>query len=326
MILIGFALSIMPPSTFASAPKKLRALVPPLRSHDELRPEDSRSWRKPSHDRNQSTSIFDSRGPYIAVITEPDACQNEERMSQTMDALRCALSTKHINLVSVRVVPLSDDKEFISLFQKRVVKLAMDIISLREELGVDFKVVINENVEAAIASKADGVHVKERDLVDIPSIRNRLSGYKSREQRGEISSVVIGTSCHSVQAGLGAWKKYHPDYIFVGTCYLTCSHPEKTSIEELEGPELPGKVRSKILKQIHYDSQNDRAGDKGERMVISPFRAPVIFAIGGIDESNCSKPVTEFGADGVAVIRSILRAKYPDAVVQLIKNKMNSDN
>jgi len=106
---------------------------------------------------------------------------------------------------------------------------------------------------------------------------------------------------------VGSFSEYKPDYYFVGTCFLTASHPEK-SADQLEGPTLPGQVRQAL---------------RGEASDQRKSPCPVVFAIGGIDESNCSIPV-QHGADGVAVIRSILQADHPDQVAIDMHAAMNT--
>jgi thiamine-phosphate pyrophosphorylase len=132
-----------------------------------------------------------------------------------------------------------------------------------------------------------GVHFKGMHRHLIPATRERLG-----------PDALVGTSAHSVDSALEAISEYGaPDYFFVGTCYMTASHPEKDETD-LEGPTLPGRVSRAIQAQYGIS-------------------LPVL-AIGGIDETNCEEPVCAFGADGVAVIRAVLRASDPaDAVLQI---------
>jgi thiamine-phosphate diphosphorylase len=156
-----------------------------------------------------------------------------------------------------------------------------------------FQVVLSSDwVDAAVEAKAHGVHVKESHRHRIPDIRSKF--------RGE--PCLIGTSAHSVDSATSAFEVHRPDYIFVGTCYTTQSHPEKSALE-LEGPELPGQV-CRALEKL--------AGKK----------RPKVLAIGGIDASNCHIPVVKFGADGVATIRAVLAAEYPADSVRSIKANM----
>lgn len=192
-------------------------------------------------------------GPWIAVLTEPDACDSESRMEETFSALKSALSSKCVDLISIRVSFASSSDDFPTQ-QARLVSLVQRVKSLKGQDELDFVLVVNDNIDAAIDGGADGVHVKEKDASSIPSVREKFT-------KSGRSSCIIGTSCHSIESALLS-NSYGPDYLFVGTCYLTKSHPEKTAIDMLEGPELPGKVKRALEMQ----------------------NPPIIFAIGGIDE------------------------------------------
>jgi thiamine monophosphate synthase len=175
-----------------------------------------------------------------------------------------------------------------------------------ENFGKGFKLVINNDVDMAVTALSrnitiDGMHVKERNVDSIPSIRHTLEN-AALGASATSNDFIIGTSCHYVQSAL----KSYPctDYLFVGTCYATMSHPEK-SVDQLEGPKLPGRIKE-ALNRIYGNSS-------------SPI--PVIFAIGGIYETNCHEPVS-FGADGVGVIRAVMRADDPPRMVELINESM----
>ena len=106
--------------------------------------------------------------------------------------------------------------------------------------------------------------------------------------------------------------------MFVGTCYLTQSHPEKNAID-LEGPALPGLVKEAIV-QMDIDSIDDK-DDNDDSADGHGAVAPIIFAIGGIERENCHEPVGN-GSDGVAVIRSVMQASNPALAVKHIKEGM----
>lgn len=223
--------------------------------------------------------------PYMAIITEPDACDSPERMIATLQTISSAVSTDKVALVSVRVVQpnhIARDE-----FEERVVNLTTQLVAMSSEHS--FRVVVASDwVEAAIQSRAHGVHVKEHHQSRIPEIRKQFAP----------RDALIGTSAHSVKSALEARSLYQPDYFFVGTCYPTESHPEKV---ELEGPILPGKVCRAL------------EGQEGDR--------PIILAIGGIDEENCADLVLEYGADGVAAIRSVFQSPDPASSVEsMIRN------
>jgi len=229
--------------------------------------------------------------PYLTVITEPDACDSEERMSTSFQAISSAVSTGKVALVSVRVVQPQHEKSP-ELFEKRVVELTRQLVALSSEYP--FRVVVTSDyVDAAIQSSAHGIHVKERHRSRITEIREQFAP----------RIPLIGTSAHSVSSALEATSLYRPDYIFVGTCYATASHPEKV---ELEGPALPGTV-CRALEE-----------DRKDR--------PVVLAIGGIDEDNCAEPVVEHGADGVAAIRSVLQSPDPALTVDTMLRNIRGED
>lgn len=223
--------------------------------------------------------------PYLAVITEPNSCDNMERMQTALDAIANAVSTQQVYLVSVRIneAPGVSHEDM----KARVKELTTKIMDLKSN-NTFHLVVSSDWVETIEASwEVVGVHVKENNRSLIPAIRDRLG-----------NGVLIGTSAHSTESALDAAFNYVPDYLFVGTCYKTASHPEKEAVD-LEGPTLPGEVARAI-----------RAAEIGT--------SPIVLAIGGIDETNCHDPVLRFGADGVAVIRAVLQAPNPaDAVVRI---------
>ncbi len=260
---------------------------------------------------------------YLCIITETSACDSDERMEATCETLEKALggyNENGVDLISVRVATPtnSKDKDQQESFNQRLLRLCSRIMALKERQQKhihynDYKVVINDMVhlDTAVQANVDGIHVKEKDVAQIPRIRKELEEARSGGGTGTLQNVIIGTSCHSIESGVCNWVLYNPDYMFVGTCYMTQSHPEKNA-DDLEGPMLPGSVKQNIL---------DMAKDnKGARL---HHRCPIIFAIGGIEESNCSEPVS-YGADGVAVIRSIMQASDPFVAVRRMKLGMKA--
>ncbi len=270
----------------------------------------------------------DKERPFLAIITETDACDSDEKVDETYQTIREALGTDNqdgVDLISIRVSNTQNDSnngsEQENVRQKRIVDLATRIMALKAKISTlsksrsEFIVVINDNVSAALESNVDGVHVKEGSVSDIGRIRKLLKEHKRNRRcknesdtTGEVeeeTQVIIGTSAHSVDTALSAWRNYKPDYFFVGTCYLTKSHPEKNS-DDLEGPALPGLVRQKLLDEQEEDSN-----------------IPQVFAIGGIDDENCHEPVVNYGADGVAVIRAVMQASKPRKTVISMKEKMH---
>ncbi|CAJ1954712.1 unnamed protein product [Cylindrotheca closterium] len=262
-----------------------------------------------SDDDTSLSTVPSSSTCWLAIITELDACETNTRMEESYSAIAKAVAEQpdDISLVSIRLKP-SDSAHVM----ERAVELTKRLVRLSEnckdggKVGVEdqvllpcpsFKVVCSSDwVEAAVLGGAHGVHVKEHHLSQVPYIRERLTVANSN------SPIWIGTSAHSVESALNSYREYQPDYYFVGTCFLTASHPEKTSEADLEGPSLPGTVQQALK-------------------VAAKSAPPKVMAIGGIDASNCHIPV-ELGADGVAVIRAVLQAKDPAKAVADMQSRM----
>ena len=112
----------------------------------------------------------------------------------------------------------------------------------------------------------------------------------ARNMLGE--NVLIGRSVHSV-AGANRAAEQGVDFLLVGTMFASRSHP-------VEEPAGPGLVRD----------------------IASQSQLPLI-GIGGIDATNAAE-VMGAGAQGVAVIRSILALDDPKNAAQQIKQAMLS--
>ena len=273
--------------------------------------------------------------PFLAVLTEPDACTSAKRIDETIHAIDRASVDGGVTLVVVRIN--DDDDGATSENKWKLLKRLAELKQKRllEGSNRDFLLVINNDVELVLEAiscniRVDGVHVKEYKAHLIPDIRQQL--HDALENNTAISNsnetnqqqqqgIIIGTSCHSIQSALDSYNltPRGPDYLFVGTCYLTQSHPEKTSFDQLEGPTLPGRIRE-ILHQSFNDDNRSSDGDS-DLSGVDNKKPPVIFAIGGIDEHNCNEPV-KYSADGVATIRTVMQADDPREVVKLMNIAM----
>jgi thiamine monophosphate synthase len=307
-----------------------------------------------NEDDEQPNFSFPNHRPVLAIITEQDACQTDEKMERTFNAIRQAVSTNQVDLVSVRLsLPsapvvavveneerkMNDDEDELLLFDQRACTLTKKLVQLSEQkqkqqqqqyyqniedqekqdnnttsnsssssstvsstTSPSFRVVCSSNVvSVAVRGRAHGVHVKEHHLDQIPSIIDQFD-----------YPIIIGTSAHSIKSALESYSvnkekttmgAIRPHYYFVGTCYTTASHPEKTNPNQLEGPKLPGRIKHALSSSS------------------SLLQLPRILAIGGIDETNCHEPVA-FGADGVAVIRAVLQADNPANIVEQMQSNM----
>lgn len=233
---------------------------------------------------------FESKDPpFLAIVSNRHSCDSDKNLSDALQRLKHAVSTNLVDLVSVRInVPDPTDQ----LVEERVVLLTRQLVDWSQEFK--FRVVLSSDWRHLLAdSGAHGVHVKEFQRECISEVR--------RENPGSL----IGTSCHNVNSAMEAFLTYQVDYVYVGTCYMSDSHPEKGE-DMLEGPALPGEVQREFRKT--------------DRNTI-----PKVLAIGGIDASNCRVPI-ELGADGVAVIKSVLQS--PDsgqAVLDIIENMTTTE-
>jgi thiamine monophosphate synthase len=301
--------------------------------------------------------------PYLAIITETDACSSTTRVDETIRAIELATADGMVDLVVLRVVEEDDGPGYGNEYAIRKWDLLTRLATLKERIddgggrredrkGGKFALVVNDDVDIVLEALSrnvgvDGVHVKERNALSIPTIRDGLERAIASSSRLSSSSVVkggdaiiverrivVGTSCHSIESGIGSYGLHPrgPDYLFVGTCYPTDSHPEKSTADQLEGPTLPGNVRRELHDIYHNTNRdftvNDDVDDDDHHLTTSSRIAttrifpPIVFAIGGIDETNCREPVIRYGADGIAVIRTVMQAPDPGEVVQHMKRTM----
>ncbi len=147
--------------------------------------------------------------------------------------------------------------------------------------GSRVPLLINDRVDVALASGADGVHLGRDDL-DLATAR-RLLGPRA----------IIGASARS-RADIEALAFGAIDYVCIGGVFATSSK---------DNPDKPIGV----------------AGFK-ELACIVRARAPglPVGAIAGIDEMNAAE-VMRAGADGIAVISAVTAAADPEAAARRLK-------
>jgi thiamine monophosphate synthase len=255
--------------------------------------------------------------PFLALITEEDACDSDARTNATLIALQRAVSTNLVDLVSVRVrsvgATAENDTQMQSNHEDRMQRIVRQLMAWSEESSGQFRVVVSSNwIETGLRAGAHGVHFKEAHQERIQSTRQlyRTLRHANDDYAGEL---LVGTSTHSVESAVTAWKRHGPDYFFAGTCFATLSHPEKAR-DDLEGPALPAQVAAALDKLC---SAPDR-------------KRPAVLAIGGLDATNCQAQVTigsyvdGANADGIATIRAVLCDQDPFTAVQTIKQSMMS--
>lgn len=235
---------------------------------------------------DRSKEIFpQSQPPYLAIVTQRHSCDSEDELKASLMKLYSIVSTGLVDLVSVRVNCMSTVKDH----DRRVLELTRRLVKWSDVHS--FRVVVSSDwVDVAVEARAHGVHVCESQRHKIPAIRSLMG-----------CNTLIGTTAHTLESAQSAFDVYRPDYMFVGSCYFSNSHPEKIS---MEGPRLPGKV---------FQAMKAVAGAKHPR----------VLAIGGVDETNCHELVCNHGAEGVAVIRAVFEAEDPAATVRSIRQNMS---
>lgn len=88
-----------------------------------------------------------------------------------------------------------------------VVTIAREIVKIRDSLNSATKIIVNDSVEAAILSKADGVHLGQSD--GDPSL--------IKEKHPDL---IVGYSTHSIQQ-IEKANEMKIDYIGFGPVYMT---------------------------------------------------------------------------------------------------------
>ncbi|KAL1988482.1 hypothetical protein VTN96DRAFT_9537 [Rasamsonia emersonii] len=144
--------------------------------------------------------------------------------------------------------------------------------------------IINDRVDVAIASGAEGVHLGQDDM-DIEAAKKLLPG-----------NAIIGISVSSVEEARRAVEQ-GADYLGIGTMFAT---PTKTNTKNIIGT----AGTKKILEAI---------GDMDRKVGA--------VSIGGINLSNVQRVIFQSqasnkGLDGVAVVSAIMGADDPKSAAQ----------
>ena len=160
------------------------------------------------------------------------------------------------------------------------VEIGLEVVSVAAEREIP--VIINDDIDAAFESGADGVHLGQEDW-------QCLGGKAERSDR-LANMRIVGLSTHSLEQALRA-ERDGADYIGVGPVFPTATKPG---------------VKPVGLDLVH---------DVVERIKI-PF-----FAIGGITLDNIDQ-VLEAGATRVAVVSAILKAPNVAVAATAFKQKL----
>jgi thiamine-phosphate pyrophosphorylase len=147
------------------------------------------------------------------------------------------------------------------------------------------RVLVNDRLDAAIAERADGVHLSVKSL-PVREAKRLIQSALAKQAVGK--SFLVGASCHSLEAAKAA-EHDGADYIFFGPIFPT---PSKQQF----GP--PQGIQS--LQQVC-------------RTVSVP-----VLAIGGVTLDNAASCI-HAGAAGVAAIRLFQDALDPISAVDRLR-------
>jgi len=175
----------------------------------------------------------DNKDMLLYAVTDRDWTDDEDLYSQVNKAIKGG-----ITFLQLREKDL-DDKEFLSE--------AIKIRELAKENNIPF--VINDNVDIAIKSNADGVHVGQSDM-EASDVRKKIGEDK-----------ILGVSAGTVEEAKEAERK-GADYLGVGAVFSTSTKLDASDVsfdtlkEICESVNIPvvaigGINKDNILKLKH---------------------------------------------------------------------------
>ena len=150
--------------------------------------------------------------PMLALITEPDTLASKEKMNHALKQISKVQSA--IDFLSIRL----DDCTTIANYDT-MLREFLSSIRKQDSIENPLKVIIHHdenNMKTILkyAKYANGIHIKERNIKEIPIIKHLLPG-----------DWCIGTSLHSISSTdtlidiLRENENIAMDYLYVGTCF-----------------------------------------------------------------------------------------------------------
>lgn len=158
------------------------------------------------------------------------------------------------------------EKDYSGKEWKALVRESKERVS---KAGAATRILVNDRLDVALSCGAGGVHLSENGIPVAEACRLRDDYFASRAQTPDF---LIGLSCHSLGAALGAVRA-GADYIYFSPIFFT---PSKANYGPPQGVERLAKVCAAV-------------------------RIPVL-AIGGITQQNAADCLRA-GAAGIAAIR-----------------------
>lgn len=145
----------------------------------------------------------DKKSMFLYGITDRSWVGERTLMEQVEESLKGG-----VTFLQLREKQLSRDE---------ILKEAKEMKKMAARYQVPF--VINDNVDIALASGADGVHVGPKDM-DVRMAREKLGPDK-----------IIGASCRSVEAAIKA-EEMGADYLGVGAVFATSTKEDAKVISK----------------------------------------------------------------------------------------------
>ncbi len=161
--------------------------------------------------------------------------------------------------------------------------------SLRRISGAATRLFVNDRLDVALACGAGGVHLSENGIPVSEACRLRDEFFSSRSEKRDF---LVGVSCHSLGASLGA-ARAGADYIYFSPIFNT---PSKANYGPPQGL--------------------DRLA-----AICRALEIPVI-AIGGISTEN-AQSCLQAGAAGVAAIRLFQESSELNDILRALHNYEN---
>ncbi|MDQ0190686.1 thiamine phosphate synthase [Alicyclobacillus cycloheptanicus] len=180
---------------------------------------------------------------------------------------------------------------------RELVALGREIRRLTEAYHALY--LVNDRVDIALLTDADGVHVGQSDL-------------SCRDVRRLVGSKIVGVSAATVQEARQAVLD-GADYLGVGAVFPTSSKDD-ADVCGLDG--LRAVVTG--LSNIVTGPTDRAAGLSDARPEAAPGRRVPVVAIGGITLDNAPQ-VLAAGANGLAVVSAVMQADDPAAASQALR-------
>ncbi len=207
-------------------------------------------------------SRFDESALRLYLVTDSALCGDRG----VVETVRQALAG------GVTVVQLRDHEAT----TRELLDMAKQLRRLTTEAGVPL--IVDDRLDVALASGADGVHLGQSDLHPVDA--RRVAGH----------GLVIGhsVSCIDEIEAVGEWPVGTLDYLGIGPVFATPTKPNAAA----------------------------PLGIDGVREVLDVCDLPAV-AIGGIKDIHVA-PLRDAGAAGVAVVSAICAATDPAAEARML--------